>query len=119
MAFSGYNWFLIIVAVIVAILAVVVSLYLLVVYMHPEDKNQAWFPKIVVIFGMSLSIWMVLLFPLDVANQKSCDTTVAFAACYTAIPAYKLWYAVYIMNVITAFFLCPYAMFYYEGDSDL
>ena len=37
---SGYNWFLIIITVIVSILAVGVALYLLIVYQHPEDRNQ-------------------------------------------------------------------------------
>ena len=33
---------------------------------------QAWLPKIVVVLGISLAIWTVLLFPLDVANRSSC-----------------------------------------------
>ncbi len=37
---SGYNWFLIIITVIVSVLAVGVALYLLIVYQHPEDRNQ-------------------------------------------------------------------------------
>jgi NO-binding membrane sensor protein with MHYT domain len=62
---GGYNWFLIIITVVVAVLAVLTALYLLVHYQHPEDKNQAWFPKAVVIFGITLAIWTILLFPLD------------------------------------------------------
>ena len=41
---SGYNWFLIIITVIVSILAVGVALYLLIVYQHPEDRNQVRCP---------------------------------------------------------------------------
>ena len=37
---SGYNWFLIIITVIVSVLAVGVALHLLTVYQHPEDRNQ-------------------------------------------------------------------------------
>ena len=37
---SGYNWFLIIITVVVSILAIGVALYLLTVYQHPEDRNQ-------------------------------------------------------------------------------
>ncbi len=62
---AGFNWFLIVVTVVVAALAVLTALYVLVHYMHPEDKNQAWFPKVVVIMGITLAIWTVLLFPLD------------------------------------------------------
>ena len=38
--FSGYNWFLIIIAVVVSVLAIGAALYLLIVYQHPEDRNQ-------------------------------------------------------------------------------
>ena len=37
---EGYNWVLIVVTVVVALLAVLAALYLLVHYQHPEDKNQ-------------------------------------------------------------------------------
>ena len=69
--FAGYNYFLIVVTAVVCVLAVVVALYLLVSFQHPEDRNQAWFPKGVVILGISLAIWTVLLFPLDVANRQA------------------------------------------------
>jgi len=66
----GFNWVLIVIIVILAILSVGVALYLLIAYQHPEDKNQAWFPKLVVLVGITLSIWTVLLFPLDIANRS-------------------------------------------------
>ena len=91
MVFAGYNWFLIIVAVVVSLLAVAVAVYILITYQHPEDKNQAWLPKIVVVFGVSLSIWTVLLFPLDVGNQKACAANVALSTCTLAIPTKALW----------------------------
>lgn len=37
---QGFNWLLILVTVIVAVLAVLTALYILVQYQHPEDKNQ-------------------------------------------------------------------------------
>ena len=37
--------------------------------------RQAWLPKLVVILGISLAIWTVLLFPLDVANRASCQVS--------------------------------------------
>lgn len=37
--------------------------------------RQAWLPKVVVVLGISLAIWTVLLFPLDVANRSSCKVT--------------------------------------------
>ena len=39
---QGYNWLLVIVTAVVAILAVLTALYLLIQYQHPEDRNQVW-----------------------------------------------------------------------------
>jgi len=46
------------------------GLYLLVYYQHPDDHNDAYFPKFVVIFGFVLAGATVLLLPLDVANNE-------------------------------------------------
>lgn len=58
---------------------------MLVDYSHPEDHNQAWFPKGVVILGLSLAIDTVLMFPLvrrrqRVAQHLQLVVTVAVAA---------------------------------------
>lgn len=37
---QGYNWFLIVVTVVLAALAVLTALYLVIHYQHPEDRNQ-------------------------------------------------------------------------------
>ena len=42
MAAVGFNWFLILVTVIVGILVVLSNIYILIHYSHPDDKNQAW-----------------------------------------------------------------------------
>jgi len=60
-----------IVAIVVAFGILFVSgLYLLVYYQHPDDHNDAYFPKFVVIFGFVLAGATVLLLPLDVANNE-------------------------------------------------
>ena len=46
---NGYNWFLIVIVIVVSLLAVVVNVYILINFMHPEDKNEAYIPKIVVV----------------------------------------------------------------------
>jgi len=46
---DGYNWFLIIVAIVCSVLVTIINVYILVHFQHPEDRNQAWFPKIVVV----------------------------------------------------------------------
>ena len=64
------DWFLILVSCISVVLLFIVSLYFLVYYQHPDDKNEAWFPKITVLLGMMIAGATVLLLPLDVANNE-------------------------------------------------
>jgi len=115
---GSLNWFMIIVVAVVAVLTIIFSLYIMVIYQHPEDKNQAWFPKIIVIFGMTLAIYTVLMFPLDVTNSQVCDLNLPLVDCSTTFPMDILWQVVYIANMVTVFVLVPFAFFYYEGDSE-
>lgn len=119
MAVASYNWFLIIVAVVVSLLAIGVAVYILITYQHPEDKNQAWLPKIVFVFGVSLAIWTVLLFPLDVGNRKACAANIAYSNCKFAIPTKALWYACYAGIGAMVGVIIPFSIFYYEADSEL
>lgn len=112
------NWFLIICTVVIAILVLLISLYFVVHYQHPEDKNQAWIPKIVVLLGFAVAMWTILLFPLDVANQQACDLNIPLSSCDADLPMKQLWYAVYIANMAITFILVPFSIFYYEADSD-
>lgn len=90
-----------------------------VIYQHPEDKNQAWFPKLIVLLGFSVAIWTVLLFPLDVANNQACTLNVPLSSCSTTMPMEQLWWAVYIANICIVFAAVPFAIFFYEADSDV
>ena len=112
------NWFLYIVVAIVALLTIALSVYLIVIYQHPEDKNQAWFPKIVVLMGLCIAIWTVLLFPLDVANQQSCTLSDSLSQCSYTFPMQTMWEAVYIANMLLVFVLIPFSLFFYESDSE-
>ena len=46
------------------------GIYLIINYQHPDDKNEAWIPKLVVLLGFILAGVTVLMLPLDVANNK-------------------------------------------------
>ncbi len=116
--FAGYNYFLVVVTAVVCVLAVLVAVYILIAFQHPEDRNQAWFPKAVVVLGISLAIWTVLLFPLDVANRQACSAGLPVSYCTFAIPTKQLWYACFIANAVLVYGVIPFAMFYYEADSD-
>ena len=140
---AGFNWVLIVIVVVLALLSIGVALHLLVSYQHPEDKNQAWFPKLVVscllvtltcfllplsqtgtfmaqvLTGITLAIWTVLLFPLDIANRNSCSPDLEASYCTFAIPSKILWYILYIVNACLVFGVIPFAIFYYEADSEV
>jgi len=115
---SGVNWFLIIVVAVVAVLTVPLSLYLLIIYQHPEDNNQAWAPKFVALLGLCVAIWMVLMFPLDVANSQSCTLSTPLANCTFTFPMTQLWEALYITTIVLVFLIIPFMALFYEGDSD-
>lgn len=40
-------------------------------YQHPDDKNDAYIPKLVVLLGFVLAGGTVFLLPLDVANNSN------------------------------------------------
>lgn len=64
------DWFLILATSITFLLLLVAAVYFLVYYQHPDDRNDAYFPKLTVILGLVLAGATVLLLPLDVANNE-------------------------------------------------
>ncbi|KAG6771670.1 hypothetical protein POTOM_023052 [Populus tomentosa] len=115
---GDFNLALIIVAVVVCIIVLMFNVYLLVNYQHPDDKNQAYFPKFVVVFGLSIAAISILMLPADVANRQACRHAIYNGACNLTLPMKDLWIAVYIVDAVLVFFIIPFAMFYYEGDQD-
>lgn len=109
---------LVIVAVVVSVLVLLVSIYLLVNYQHPDDANQAYFPKLVVVLGLSIAAISILMLPADVANRHACRHAIYNGACNLTLPMKTLWFVVYITDAVLVFFVIPFAMFYYEGDQD-
>ncbi|XP_073104869.1 LIMR family protein Os06g0128200 isoform X2 [Elaeis guineensis] len=115
---GDFNLALVIVAVVVSALVLLVSVYLLVNYQHPDDVNQAYFPKLVVVLGLSIAAISILMLPADVANRQACRHAIYNGACNLTLPMKTLWLAVYIADAVLVFFIIPFAMFYYEGDQD-
>lgn len=112
------NRFLILIIIVVVIGVFVGNVYLVVYYQHPDDKMQAWFPKVVVVVGLSLSFLSVMMLPLDRANRAACSEGIVLSACNLTLPMYDLWYWVYMIMVIIIAFVCPFTMFLYEADED-
>lgn len=112
--------FLIIVSIIVILILFVLGVYFIVYYQHPDDHNESYFPKFVVLFGLVIAGCTVFLFPLDAANNGNypgCagfDTKICGGLNMTA-----LWNMVFWLIPIWVFFMIPFATFYYEADDGL
>ncbi len=52
------------------------------------------------------------------ANRKACSPDVPVSYCTLTIPTLQLWLACFIANAVLTFIAIPFAMFYYEADSD-
>ncbi|BBH06269.1 LMBR1-like membrane protein [Prunus dulcis] len=117
-AMGDFNLALVIVAIILCVIVFVFNVYLLVNYQHPDDKNQAYFPKFVVVLGLSVAAISILMLPADVANRQACRHAIYNGACNLTLPMKDMWLAIYILDAVLVFFIIPFAMFYYEGDQD-
>ncbi|KAE8950768.1 hypothetical protein PR002_g33172, partial [Phytophthora rubi] len=67
----GEDLFLLAVVVIIAVALLICNIYILVYFQHDDDKNTAYFPKALVVFGLFFAEATVLLLPLDVANNST------------------------------------------------
>jgi LMBR1 domain-containing protein 1 len=103
------NVFLVIVAVVLAVVILVVSGLLIVNFSHPDDRNVAIFPKLVTLLGLFLASATVLLLPFDVANTRGSGGGIRMDI---------VWQVVFILDAIFLLLLLPFAFFYYESDED-
>lgn len=103
---------------VVAALAFVCNVYVLVHFQHPDDRNQAYFPKFVVVTGLTVAVLSLLLLPMDVANRSACAEGIIESACRYTLPMLDMWYATYMTMFAYIFVLIPWTLFYYEQDSD-
>jgi len=111
---------LICVTVIGFVILTVVGLYLVVKYQHPDDKNDAYIPKLVVMFGFVLSGATVLLLPLDVANNEGYAGCDGFdTAICGGLNMELFWEIIYWLIPIWIFILIPVSTFYYEADDGM
>eukprot|EP00762_Andalucia_godoyi_P000572 ANDGO_05419.mRNA.1 LIMR family protein DDB_G0293610 len=98
------NVWIIVSMCIVALLILIASIYFLVYFSSPDDHNQAWIPKIVVVLGLCFSCFVVLLLPASVANQQSDG----------GLDLEILWQFVLMSLAALCFVVIPFCIFYYE-----
>mmetsp|Transcript_4613 Transcript_4613/g.6310 ORF Transcript_4613/g.6310 Transcript_4613/m.6310 type:complete len:548 (-) Transcript_4613:238-1881(-) len=112
--------FLIVATVVTFLILLVAGLYLLVYFQHPDDKWDAYAPKLVVITGFVIACATVLLLPLDVANNEG------YAGCdgydtrlCGGLNMELFWDIFYWLIPIYVFILIPFSTFYYEADDGM
>lgn len=107
------NWWLVIVAIAVSILTLGLVCYMVILYQHEEDRNQAWLPKIIVVFGLCLACFNVLLLPYDIANRRSTDVQNSVGGGINTVLCWEIvMYCIAVMTVV----IVPFAIFFYEGE---
>eukprot|EP00659_Diplonema_papillatum_P002384 gene2384-3693_t len=108
------NWFLIVVAIVVVAVTIIINIRLLRVYLDPEEKYQGggYFPKTVVVFGLSLAAFVSLLLPFDVANRK--DPTIRDDVG-GELDLALLWQITLWTIIGMVVIVLPFALYYYEA----
>jgi LMBR1 domain-containing protein 1 len=106
------EWWLVVVAAVMAVITVALVFYLVVLFSSEDDKNQAWFPKIVVVLSLSLACFNVLILPYDIANRM--DPALQ-GTPGGGIDVTLVWQIVLYAIAALTFVICPFAMFYYES----
>jgi LMBR1 domain-containing protein 1 len=107
------NIVLIITSAVFALLLIAAAFYFLIYFQHPGDKNNAYLPKIVVVIGLTLATYNIFILPLDVANQNEAvgDRIDSEILRYITLSFHAL-------TVFLAFFVFPFAKFWYLQTDD-
>ena len=103
--------FMIIMTVLLAIVLLIVNIYLLAYYCHPDDRGfgSALICKFVVVIGMTLSWAQVLMLPLDVSNARGLDGGIRMDI---------FWIVVYLSTAVFLLFIIPALSYYYEAEDE-
>lgn len=108
--------FLILVLGIGLAILLVVGVYGIIHFQHPDDKNDAYIPKFVVLIGFMLAFGSVMLLPLDVANEDADALCVFDSTCGNKFDMELFWTVVFWSILAMISFVIPLTMFYYEAD---
>jgi LMBR1 domain-containing protein 1 len=102
---------MLVMTVILAVLLLVINIYLLAYYCHPDDRGfgSALICKICVVIGMSLSWAQVLMLPLDVSNSRGFGGQIRMDL---------FWIIIYLATASFILFIIPALTYYYESDPE-
>jgi len=102
------------------LMVMVINVYTLVYWQHPDDRNESYFAKFIIVFGLQLSSMCVLMLPIDVANNGgsiSCDSGAAASTIYCGgIDMLSVWEVLFLAIAFVFVVFIPFCTFYYEAD---
>jgi len=105
------SWWMVIVAIIAALLTIGISLYIVIIFSAPQDRT-AYFPKVVAVAGLTLACFTVLLLPFDVANRRE---PTSFRELGGGLDVATMWQICLWSVAIMVLIVIPFATFFYEA----
>ena len=102
---------LIIVTIVCFLLMLVLNIFVMFYYLHPDDKGfiNGCFEKMTIIMGSTLLWAFVLLLPLDIANSRG------EGSGFNIQTAYVILFVIYLVFLII---LLPFVSFFYDTDTE-
>ena len=104
------------------IIILIVNIYTFINYASPDDNNESWFPKFVVVFSLQTAMMCVLLLPIDVANNggnPNCDGSNSNGVFCGRINILLMWEVLFMCIVLLLIFFIPFAAFFYLADDGI
>eukprot|EP01041_Mallomonas_annulata_P002734 gene2734-5382_t len=110
--------FLVVAIAILIFLLLVIDVYILVHFQHPDDKNESYVAKFIIVIGLLVSQLSVLLLPIDVANNNGsidCQSNADGNVC-GGIDMTLFWQVLLVIVIVMLIVIIPFATFFYEAD---
>lgn len=86
MATTTLDPFLVVGLILLMILALVVNIYVLVYWQHPEDKNQSYYAKVLIILGLQLTAVSVFMLPIGKNQYNTFRFGLLTLICFPLLP---------------------------------
>lgn len=102
---------LLVVTIICFVIMVILNLYILAVYIHPDDKGflNGFFEKLIILLASCVLWAFILLLPLDIANSRG------YGAGFNIDTVFQILFVIYLVFLVC---LLPFILFLYETDEE-
>jgi LMBR1 domain-containing protein 1 len=115
--------FIIVGITILLLIIFVINVYILVYWQHPQEKNESYIARFLILMSLCLSAMTVLVIPIDIANNSgavNCSMEVVPKGTYCGgLDMYSAWQALFSMVCFFVVVFIPFATFYYESSGGI